>query len=206
MRSIFIVGDSISIQYGPYLKKMVESKLHYDRKRGEEQALADLDQPVGANGGDSRMVLEYLNTERSKGMTYDLLLINCGLHDMKTDPVTGEKQVPLSEYRDNLEKIVATVRDIARSFLWIRTTDAVEAIHNSRSTSFHRFHRDVLAYNSAADEVMTSHGIPILDLYTFTRSFGESGYCDHVHFTEEVRRLQAAYIAGYMESYLQSLR
>ncbi|CAM3674952.1 hypothetical protein MALU111345_17060 [Marinicrinis lubricantis] len=201
MRSVFIIGDSISIQYGPYLKKMVEHRFEYDRKRGEEQALADLDHPVGANGGDSSMVLTYLKNERDKGVRYDLLLINCGLHDMKTHPLTGEKQVPPEQYRTNLEEIVLTARKLSKSLIWIRTTDAVEEIHNTKTSSFFRYHEDVITYNTIADEVMSSHDVPMLDLYSFTRIFGTSAYCDHVHFTEEVRRLQAAYIAGYLENY-----
>ncbi len=60
MKRLFVLGDSISIHYGPYLKRFVSSTYIYDRKRGESQALLDLDQPVGANGGNSRMVLEYI--------------------------------------------------------------------------------------------------------------------------------------------------
>jgi hypothetical protein len=101
MKKLFVVGDSISIQYGPYLKKMVEHRFLYDRKRGEQEALADLDNPVGANGGDSRMVLDYLEQERTRGMSCDVLLVNCGLHDIKTDPLSGEMQVPLYAYREH---------------------------------------------------------------------------------------------------------
>src|SRR5690606_19411799 len=97
MRKLFIVGDSISIQYGPYVKALTTDYLRYDRKRGEAEALVDLDKPVGANGGDSSMVLQYL-LEQDKGVQYDVLLVNCGLHDMKTNPVTKEKQVPLKQY------------------------------------------------------------------------------------------------------------
>lgn len=56
-RNLFVIGDSVSIHYGPYLKKMIEYKFNYDRKRGIEQALEDLDTPIGANAGDSKMVL-----------------------------------------------------------------------------------------------------------------------------------------------------
>jgi len=199
MRNLFVIGDSISIQYGPYLKKMVEHRFHYDRKRGEEEALADLDQPVGANGGDSGMVLKYLKNEQAKGVHYDLLLINCGLHDVKTDPHTGKKQVALHQYRDNLEEIVRIADECSQAMIWIRTTDAVEDIHNHPWSTFLRFHEDVAAYNAAADAIMGVHGVPILDLHTFTRNFGPSAFCDHVHYTEDVKRLQAAYIAGYLE-------
>jgi Na+-transporting NADH:ubiquinone oxidoreductase subunit NqrA len=89
---------------------------------------------------------------------------------------------------------------VASFFIWVRTTDVVDDIHNTRISQFHRFHEDVLAYNQVADQVMTSNGVPTIDLYTFTREFGAGAYCDHVHFTEEVRRLQAAYIAGFLES------
>ena len=30
-RSIFVIGDSISIHYGPYLKEMIKDKFNYDR-------------------------------------------------------------------------------------------------------------------------------------------------------------------------------
>ncbi|WP_159884807.1 SGNH/GDSL hydrolase family protein [Paenibacillus puerhi] len=202
MRKLFVFGDSISIKYGPYLKGMVENSFHYDRKRGEEQALADLDNPVGANGGDSNMVLEYLKGERDRGVRYDLLLLNCGLHDIKTQLVTGMKQVPVNQYRDNLEKIVLIARETAQTLIWVRTTDALEEIHNTRATTtFHRFHEDVVAYNAVADEIMNNQGVSMVDLYSFTRIFGASAYCDHVHFKEEIRCLQAAYIAGFLEKY-----
>lgn len=70
-RKLFVIGDSASIHYGPYLKKMTEDKFQYDRKRGEEQALMDLDKPIGANAGDSRMLLEYLREEFEKNTKYD---------------------------------------------------------------------------------------------------------------------------------------
>ncbi|MEF2246356.1 SGNH/GDSL hydrolase family protein [Paenibacillus sp. IITD108] len=201
MRSLFVIGDSISIQYGPYLKQMIAGRFHYDRKRGEEQALIDLNNPVGANGGDSGMVLQYLREEQSKGIKYDILLINCGLHDIKTDPATGDKQVELAKYRDNLSQIAGIAQEMARSFIWIRTTDALEEIHNSRCPGIHRFHEDVVSYNAAADEIMSSSAVPSIDLYQFTQVFGEAAYCDHVHFNEEVRQQQAAYIAGYLSHY-----
>jgi len=82
-RKIFVIGDSVSIHYGPYLKKMIKHKFEYDRKRGIEDALTDLDRPIGANAGDSGMVMEYLAKEYKKNTKYEILLINCGLHDAK---------------------------------------------------------------------------------------------------------------------------
>ncbi|WP_411350141.1 SGNH/GDSL hydrolase family protein [Paenibacillus sp. WLX2291] len=200
MKDLFIIGDSISIQYGPYLKHMLEGHYRYDRKRGEE-ALYDLDQPIGANGGDSERVLQYLKSEQHNNIRYDVLLLNCGLHDIKTDRYKREKQISLEQYRENLQEILRVADQMAQHIIWIRTTDVVDDIHNQPPATFFRFHDDVLAYNAAADEIMKSEGISIIDLYTFTRCFEKSAYCDHVHYTEQVRQLQAAYIAGYLENY-----
>ena len=56
MRSVFVVGDSISIQYGPFLEQMLSGRIAYARKGSEDatmaEALRNLDIPVGANGGD----------------------------------------------------------------------------------------------------------------------------------------------------------
>jgi hypothetical protein len=43
---------------------------------------------------------------------------------------------------------------------------------------------------------MEAHRVPCIDLYRFTQSLGNGVFQDHVHFIPEVRRLQAAYIAG----------
>lgn len=200
MRSLFVLGDSISIQYGPYLQQMVEGSYRYDRKRGEQEALANLDRPVGANGGDSTLVLEYLRQEEAKGTRYDLLLLNCGLHDIRTDLLTNTIQTPQPQYRKQLEEIFAAASRMANEVVWVRTTDVVDRIHNELSKQFYRYHRDVVAYNEIADQVFGQRDVPILDLYRFTRFFGDSAYKDHVHFTQEVSRLQAAYIAGFLDS------
>lgn len=200
MREVFVIGDSISMHYGPFLKAMLEGAFRYDRKGGPGEALIDLEKPAGTNGGDSTVVLAYLRWLRDGGRKLDILLVNCGLHDIRTDPVSGARQISLDDYAANLERIVDLSLELSEQAVWMRTTDALEHIHNTREQSVYRFHADVCAYNDAADNVMRSRGIPLIDLYRFTRTFGEEAFCDHVHYTEEVRRLQAAFLAGYLES------
>ena len=80
MASVFVVGDSISIQYGPFLERFLRGVFSYARKEGEREALLNLDRPQGANGGDSSMVLEYLRALVATGtFRPDLLLVNCSL-------------------------------------------------------------------------------------------------------------------------------
>lgn len=59
---VFVIGDSISMQYGPDLQKFLTGKALYSRKNDtlNNKAETNLDFPKGANGGDSKMVLTYL--------------------------------------------------------------------------------------------------------------------------------------------------
>lgn len=199
-RNLFVIGDSVSIHYGPYLKKMTEYKFNYDRKRGIEQALEDLDTPIGANAGDSKMVLQYLQEGYDKNTKYDILLINCGLHDVRVDRLTNKIQIELKEYEMNLSKIIEVAISMANKTIWVGLTPVIDEIHNSRKEGFLRYNNDVVKYDTAAMKIMKALKIPCIDMYNFTQSLGEDVYSDHVHFKNGVRKLQAAFIAGYLNS------
>jgi hypothetical protein len=195
-RRIFVIGDSVSIHYGPYLEKMIKDKFEYDRKRGIEQALTDLDRPVGANAGDSGMVLEYLAEEYKKNTKYDILLINCGLHDLRRDRTLNEVQVELEAYKSNLTKIIKISKDMSNKTIWIGLTPIIDEIHNSRKEGVLRYSEDVKAYDTAAKKIMMEYNVSCIDMYSFIKNLGADVYSDHVHFKDEIRQLQAAFIAG----------
>ena len=153
-RKIFVIGDSVSIHYGPYLKKMIKHKFEYDRKRGIEEALTDLDRPIGANAGDSGMVMEYLAKEYKKNTRYEILLINCGLHDARVDRALNKIQVELEDYKMNLTKIIEISKAMANKIIWVGLTPVIDEIHNSRKEGVLRYSEDVQAYDIAAKEVM----------------------------------------------------
>ncbi|MGH4123863.1 MAG: SGNH/GDSL hydrolase family protein [Clostridium sp.] len=197
-RKIFVIGDSVSIHYGPYLKKMIKHKFEYDRKRGVEGALTDLDRPIGANAGDSGMVMEYLAEEYMKNTKYEILLINCGLHDARVDRVSNKIQVELEEYKINLTNIIQISKTMAKKIIWVGLTPVIDEIHNSRKEGVLRYSKDIHAYDIAAKELMKQYNIPCIDMYNFTRDLGTDIYLDHVHFKEEIRELQAAFIADYL--------
>lgn len=193
-KKLFVVGDSISIFYGVYLRQYLDARFHYDRKGGPVQPAGDMEMHNDANGGDSGMVLAYLKDRLQAGrLDCDILLLNCGLHDIKTDPVSGEKQVPLAQYKENLRAIKALAAQVHADLVWMTTTPVNDQVHRENMREFQRFNDDVVAYNCAAAEVLDG---PMIDLYGLTSRLGEAVYMDHVHFTQEVRQLQAAYIAG----------
>jgi len=86
---IFLIGDSISIHYSPYLEMYLKGKAVFDRKKDNGLAENNLDIPQGANGGDSQMVLSYLKIKMNEpDFKPDYLLLNCGLHDIKREILT----------------------------------------------------------------------------------------------------------------------
>lgn len=195
---LFVIGDSISIRYGPQLERLLAGRYLYDRKsdHGTQTAESNLDIALGANGGDSRMVLDFLRFRRaSDPIRADILLINCGLHDIKTDPKTGARQVCIDEYARNLEAILEEASAMDTSVVWVRTTPVIDEIHNSRSHSFHRYAKDVTEYNEKADRIMEKSGIPAIDLHAFSLKLLPEGFIDHVHYTEEACSLQADFLA-----------
>ena len=206
MKKLYAVGDSISIQYGPYLQRSLQGVLDYARKEGEDEALLDLDNPQGANGGDSSMVLAYLQAmSKAARIDTDVFLINCGLHDIKTDPASGTKQVTLAQYQDNLRAVIDIVAATGAALIWVRSTPCDENVHNRPDMAFFRFATDGIAYNEAADLIMVDAGIPSIDLYNFTLGLGPDLYCDHVHFHDDIREKQGIYIAGWLAAWVSAM-
>ena len=193
----FLIGDSISVHYGPYLEKFLEGQVRIERKNGDEEALKNLDIPTGASGGDSRMVLDFLETKiKDPSFRPDFFLFNFGLHDIKRNPPNGDLQVPPDQYEANLKKVISLLRSKNIKPVWIRTTPVMDSIHNSRQPSFRRYAKDLEMYNKVADQTCKSEHIPVVDLYSFTARHIPGHYIDHVHFDEETRALQAAFLAG----------
>ncbi|HUV13624.1 MAG TPA: SGNH/GDSL hydrolase family protein, partial [Acidobacteriota bacterium] len=196
---------SISIQYGPYLEEYLAGVLEYHRKSDDGGAPAGTGVYEGPNGGDSRSVSGYLESRaRDDSFKPDYLLVNCGLHDIRRK--LGEDlayQVSPGDYRENLKRIYAVSRKIGAHLIWVRTTHVVDSIHNQPDMEFHRYAADQAKYNVIADEVFKGSGVPILDLAGFTRKLGKGIFIDHVHFSEEVRALQAAFIAGSLSVHIQ---
>lgn len=197
---VFVVGDSISLGYGPYLMKLLEGVFCYDRKSGEEEALKNLDLPMGANGGNSTRVRTYLESmAKDPAWKPDFLLVNAGLHDIICSREDRSMQVPPELYEENLQAIVTLSEKNGLPLVWVLTTPVHEEIHR-RMKAFDRCESDVTLYNICAEGIMHKAGIPTIDLYTMTRNLGvnETTTEDGVHFVPAVQAQQAAFLAGWL--------
>ncbi len=203
---VFAIGDSITVQYLPFLREMCEGRVRIGSREGEQEALKALDIPQGANGGDSSMVRPFVEQLCGReAFAPDLVMLNCGLHDIRRQPTPdGTIHIPLETYRDHLAAVFDALARRKLNTLWVRSTAVVDAVHNRTGMAFHRFAADLEAYNRAADEAAAARGVPVADLYGFTRAFGDEAFCDHVHYHPGIRRLQAAYLCGRIEGCLHA--
>lgn len=203
-RNIFLLGDSISIGYGPFLEQFLEGCCRLQRKSGMEEALRDLNIVAGANGGDSANCRDYLTAMIGSGqLSADLLLLNCGLHDVKCQTGGHTTQVSAADYRANLVAIVEMTRRKGLPLVWIRTTPVDEVRHNVQTSTIWRWEADVKRYNAIADEVMAEARVPSIDLCGFTSQLSQEGdrTTDGRHFPEATCRLQGAWVAGWVRGY-----
>lgn len=201
-KQILMIGDSISILYGPYLKENLQDKFAYRVKGNLKDAPVNLDNPNGANAGNSRMILEYFKNYDKAEIKFndDIILLNCGLHDIKTDPKTGMVAISLIEYKSNLDSIYQIIKHLNKKLIWINSTPVNDSIHNSKQVGFYRFNNDIIKYNSAADSIFNSYQVPIIDLYTSSKTFPAKSYSDHVHYKTEYSKLQAKFISDILLS------
>ena len=193
MKKIFVLGDSISIHYGPFLEEYLRGSFEYDRK-GKNQECKDLNIASQVNGGDSGNVLEYL--QLLPDLEYDILLLNCGLHDIKT--CDGVRQVSEEDYRKNLLRIIDLVMRRGKKIVWVTSTPVNDEQHNRICNEFLRYNADLVRYNEIALKVIEEKQIPVIDLYEFTNRLNMPLHQDHVHFYEPIRKLQAAFIVGHL--------
>eukprot|EP01052_Picozoa_sp_SAG31_P003283 SAG31_NODE_125_length_23649_cov_7.156202_1_plen_383_part_00 len=208
--AVYSIGDSISFHYREYLPLCLKGLFG-----GEEIALGGWTQQDTAEigGCDSSHVLTFLQ----KRLPYLVeagqikwLLLNCGLHDLKRDRQTGAHQIPLADYARNLERILACCAARSVNVAWVRTTplcvdpktQAVSLRGGYANAGFDRLASDLAEYNAAADGVMAAAHISVADLYGFTTALCSDdpavGTYDGVHFTPDIRRAQASFLAGWI--------
>ena len=156
LQKLFLVGDSISIYYTPYLQADTANLVQFSRKTSPapEPIAQQLGDP-NVQGGDSRMVLKYLRGRYEDSGFRPVVVINCGLHDIKRIPRTNAIAVEETEYHDNLAAILALVRARGAELVWINTTPVNDVRHNSISKEFYRYNADVKRYNDIAAKLFS---------------------------------------------------
>ncbi len=189
MKNIILIGDSIRMGY----EETVRSQL---------AGLADVWGPED-NGGTSENVLAHLD-EWALSRRADVVHINCGLHDIKTEFDQDAAGVPLEAYKENVRRILGRLQaQTDATIVWASCTPVNEQWHNA-AKPFARFEADVSAYNAAATAIALDMGIVVNDLFSVAMSAGRDDLLieDGVHFKPEGSELLGKAVAECIKGLL----
>jgi len=191
-QKILILGDSISMAYGPFVKQQLSE-------------FADVSRPV-RNGKDENCagtIHGVANLDRwlAAAGEVDLIFFNFGLHDLKrvdrdtknySNNPADPRQAEPDEYRQQLSQIVARLKQTEARLVFVTTTPVpVGDVKPRREVG------DPLHYNAIARTVVDHQGIEVLDLYApALKNLAEWQQPVNVHFnpkgSEELAKLVSA--------------
>lgn len=189
---LLVIGDSISIDYTPFLAEELGGDWAVVHNEG--------------NAEDSPTLLAGLDGWLAADPDADAIVFNCGLHDIKRDRETGRFQVPLTDYRANLERIVQRLQATGRALTWATITPVNYEWHLSKP--FDRREEDVQAYNAGSLQIISRAGIPICDLHAVVEAAGvdECLRPDGVHMVEKASRLLGQKVADCVRTRMEESR
>jgi len=183
---VLIIGDSISIGYTKPLKALLQGKATVIHSPGNAQhsayGLANLDAWLG----DTPWVVIHFNH---------------GLHDLKYVDAQGKNvaskneghiQIPLDQYKNNMEAIVARLKQTGAKLIFATTTPYPE-----KPSGPLREVGDAEKYNAVALDIMKKNDIAVNDLCSFIGPrLGTLQRPKNVHFTEEGSSVLAQEVAN----------
>ena len=188
MKRVILIGDSIRLGYEPTVRRLLADA-------------ADVWAPE-ENVEDSATLRRRLE-DWVLCRPVDVVHLNCGLHDLKRNPPAGELQVPLAQYRQNLEDIFRRVRATGARLLWASITPVDDARHQA-AKPFARHQADVLAFNAAAAEIAQRFGLPVDDLHATVQQAGPASILqpDGVHYTAPGSQRLGEAVAAFIRRHL----
>lgn len=175
-KKVLIIGDSISLGYFPYVKKMLEGEVDVVHNPGNAQH----------TGTGLRMIDEWLGDS-----SYDVIVFNWGLWDLcyrhpestsvgQRDKINGTIAFTVDQYKTNIEQLVKRLKMTGAKLVFATTTFVPPGEAG-------RFEGDELIYNEAAVAIMHANGVEVLDLHEHSITIYQSykmGEGD-VHYTAE---------------------
>jgi lysophospholipase L1-like esterase len=182
---LYSSGDSISMGYWPYL----EGELHDTVDVYYQRELAKDVPDIGLrNNGHAHLAYGVLQTAyRNPRFRPDTILINFGLHMIATH------HNKVQQYGAWIERFAALAKANGPRMIWVNTTPYQQSFRPRQNET-------IKAFNAVAAEVAARHGVPVVDLYACVleqvRASGDKAvFTDGVHFTEDMKKRQAACIA-----------
>jgi lysophospholipase L1-like esterase len=201
--NVLLLGDSISIGYTLPVRSLLAGK-------------ANVFRPVTANGvaencSDTGKGVADLDRWLAAQPKWDVIHFNWGLHDLKhmkpgapTPTTSADPNDPplrsLADYRANLEKIVARLKQTGARLVFATTTPVPEGVKNP-----YRSPADPARYNAIASEVMQAQGVRVNDLFAVIQPrVAELQLPTNVHFNNQGSAALAKQVAAVITEELSA--
>lgn len=189
---VLIIGDSISLGYTPYVKKILKNKAEVKHCQG--------------NAGPTISGVD--NIDRWLGDTkWDVVFFNWGLWDMYGWRYAKDDRKP-AKYEERLEKLVARLEKTGAKLIWATTTpvcpDAEVTMHKKFKTDVVVSAETEQLYLDAAARVMKKHKVAVCDLHSVMLPLRNKYTLgpDNVHYTSAGYQKLASQVAAAIEKSL----
>lgn len=169
--NLLVIGTSISIGYTPYLREALTGITNTYR--------------IPENSNSTEISLSRIDFWLGD-MSWDVIHVNWGLHDLKYTRSNEQQDVPPAQYQANLRKLLQRLTDTGAKIIWANTSYVPEGCTPRRDVG------DDELYNRLAEEIVKEFAdIVIDDQFTLTKNNPDNQLKSNVHFTEDGYRQQA---------------
>lgn len=179
-RYLALIGDSIRLRAAPYVRERlpVGYQMHSPPENGK------------ASGDIAARIRDLVPPN-----TFDIVHINCGLHDLRREPGQDWPRRSPDEYGASLRSIFEYLAANVGSVIWATTTPVDETLHGGIDMP-RWYESDVLTYNRLSVELANDYGFRINDLHSRLSEATERLFLpDGVHFNDAGNQLIAHHIA-----------
>lgn len=185
-KTVIGLGDSILLQASSELAQCF-CRYHVTYLDTEKGLALD---PLDRNVGPSTALPAYIDIILEKGLYADVLILACGLHDIRHVSGSERPMVAFPNVADNLEHVFVRARQVARKTVWVLMIPVFDKHHNARLED-KRFDLERKQYNEIAERIANRHGVIVIDSKDLLEPFDSSGLIDHVHLNRSLTKRYA---------------
>lgn len=161
---VLVVGDSISMNYHSAAKEALKGIANYHR----------IEDNCWSTVRCVAFMAYWLGDYSRKGLHWDVIQFNSGLHDMKQKTLGGDYAVAIDDYKSNLRKQIEIMKKTGATLIWCSTTPVPNDLGSPRYA--YRSKGSERDFNKAAMEVMREY--PEIQVNDLCKVVNESSMFD----------------------------
>lgn len=160
---LLVIGDSVSMNYGPFAEEALKGIVNYHRNEGN---------CFSSNYG-TQYADFWLGDFTKKGLQWDVIHFNHGLHDLKQAGPDAPFATPIETYKANLRRVIEILNKTGAKLVFCTTTP----VPKTSSGKYGRQKGAEVAFNKAALEVISEY--PEIQVNDLCKVVNASAVFDH---------------------------